>query len=133
MFDHVILSVRRPPDTPRTDTLFPYAMLFRSLRRDLPDAEVLLEYETPLPTSVRDNDGEIVHSYARDRRVALPYADLPQKLIEAYLAAEDRTFFSHSGIDMSGTAVAVFAYDTNFASGEWAVGGSTITIQGGNK
>lgn len=99
------------------------------LGRDLPDAEVLIEYETPLPTSVRDNDGEIVHSYARDRRVALQYADFPQKLIEAYLAAEDRTFFSHSGIDLTGTAFAAFDYVTKFGSGERAVGGSTITQQ----
>lgn len=99
------------------------------LGRDLPDAEVLLEYETPLPTTVRDIDGEIVHSYARDRRVALQYPDFPQKLIEAYLAAEDRTFFSHSGVDITGTLNAVFDYAAKLGSGERAVGGSTITQQ----
>ncbi|MEL7219415.1 MAG: penicillin-binding protein, partial [Pseudomonadota bacterium] len=65
------------------------------LARDLPEAGSLVDYETPLPTVVRGIDGEIVHSYARERRVQLQYADFPEQLIEAYLSAEDKTFFSH--------------------------------------
>ena len=103
--------------------------LFVWLASDLPEAEALLTYETPLPTVVRGVDGEIVHSYARERRVQLQYADFPQKLIEAYLAAEDKTFFSHGGVDFLGTANAVFDYARKFGSGERAVGGSTITQQ----
>ncbi|MEP3051646.1 MAG: transglycosylase domain-containing protein [Erythrobacter sp.] len=99
------------------------------LARDLPDAEGLLDYETPLPTVVRGIDGEIVHSYARVRRVQLQYADFPQPLIEAYLATEDKTFFSHGGVDITGTANAVFDYVSKYGSGERAVGGSTITQQ----
>lgn len=104
-------------------------VLWAWLARDLPDAEVLLEYETPLPTVVRGVDGEIVHSYARERRVQLQYADFPEKLIEAYLSAEDKTFFSHGGVDLTGTANAVFDYALKYGSGERAVGGSTITQQ----
>lgn len=99
------------------------------LARDLPDAEGLVVYETPLPTVVRGIDGEIVHSYARERRVQLQYPDFPQQLIEAYLAAEDKTFFSHGGVDLTGTANAVFDYARKYGSGERAVGGSTITQQ----
>jgi len=99
------------------------------LARDLPDAESLLDYETPLPTVVRGIDGEIVHYYARERRVQLQYADFPQPLIEAYLAAEDKTFFSHGGVDFTGTANAVIDYISKYGSGERAVGGSTITQQ----
>jgi len=99
------------------------------LARNLPDAESLLEYEPQLPTVVRGIDGEIVHSYARERRVQLQYADFPQQLIEAYLAAEDKTFFSHGGIDFGGLAGAVIDYAAKFGSGERAVGGSTITQQ----
>ena len=99
------------------------------LARDLPDVDTLLEYETPLPTVVRGGDGEIVHSYARERRVQLQYVDFPTQLIEAYLAAEDKTFFSHGGVDLSGTANAVFDYASKMGSGERAVGGSTITQQ----
>ncbi len=99
------------------------------LARDLPDAESLLDYETPLPTVVRGIDGEIVHSYARERRVQLQYVDFPQTLIEAYLAAEDKTFFTHGGVDFMGTMGAVIDFATKFGSGERAVGGSTITQQ----
>lgn len=106
-----------------------WVALFVFLASGLPEAEALLTYETPLPTVVRGIDGEIVHSYARERRVQLQYADFPQKLIEAYLAAEDKTFFSHGGVDFLGTANAVFDYATKFGSGERAVGGSTITQQ----
>jgi penicillin-binding protein 1A len=103
--------------------------LFVWLASDLPEAEALLTYETPLPTVVRDINGEIVHSYARERRVQLQYADFPKTLINAYLAAEDKTFFTHGGVDFLGTANAVFDYATKFGSGERAVGGSTITQQ----
>ena len=92
-------------------------VLWAWLARDLPDAEVLLEYETPLPTVVRGVDGEIVHSYARERRVQLQYGDFPKKLIEAYLSAEDKTFFSHGGVDLTGTANAVFDYALKYGSG----------------
>ncbi|BDI61248.1 penicillin-binding protein 1A [Qipengyuania nanhaisediminis] len=103
--------------------------LWAWLASDLPEAESLAEYQTPLPTMVRGIDGEIVHSYARERRVQLQYADFPDRLIEAYLSAEDKTFFSHSGVDVTGTANAVFDYVTKYGSGERAVGGSTITQQ----
>lgn len=99
------------------------------LARGLPDAESLLDYETPLPTVVRGVDGEIVHSYARERRVQLQYVDFPTTLVEAFLAAEDKTFFSHGGVDLAGTANAVFDYASKMGSGERAVGGSTITQQ----
>lgn len=94
--------------------------------RNLPDAEGLLEYESPLPTVVRDINGEPFHSYARERRVQLEYADFPQPLINAYLAAEDKTFFSHGGIDFPGIASALL---NNLTSDGRPVGASTITQQ----
>jgi penicillin-binding protein 1A len=106
-----------------------WIVVWALLARDLPDADMLLEYEPPLPTMVRGIDGEIVYSYARERRVQLQYADFPQQLIEAYLAAEDKTFFTHGGIDMGGLAGAVIDYVSKLGSGERAVGGSTITQQ----
>lgn len=106
-----------------------WIILWTILASGLPDAETLLEYEPPLPTVVRGDNGEIVHSYARERRVQLQYADFPRQLIEAYLAAEDKTFFSHGGIDAGGLVGAVFDYVSKLGSGERAVGGSTITQQ----
>ncbi len=99
------------------------------LTRNLPDVATLVDYEPPLPTVVRGYDGEIVHSYARDRRVQLQYGDFSQTLIDAFLAAEDKTFFSHGGIDAGGLVGAVLDYASKVGSGERAVGGSTITQQ----
>ena len=99
------------------------------LASSLPDAEKLLKYETPLPTMVRGADGAIVHSYARERRVQLQYDDFPPQLIEAFLSAEDKTFFTHGGVDYLGTMGAVFDFARKAGSGERAVGGSTITQQ----
>ncbi|WP_425504510.1 penicillin-binding protein 1A [Qipengyuania soli] len=99
-----------------------------TLARNLPDAESLVDYETPLPTVVRGVDGEIVHSYARERRVQLQYVDFPARLIEAFLSAEDKTFFRHGGVDLTGTLGAVIDYANPMRRGR-AVGGSTITQQ----
>src|SRR5690606_28762703 len=59
------------------------------LARGLPDAGTLLEYEPPLPSVVRGADGEIVHTYARERRVQLQFKDFPAQLVNAYTSAED--------------------------------------------
>ncbi len=99
------------------------------LARGLPDAGKLLDYEPPLPTVVRGDDGEIVHSYARERRVQLQFQDFPAQLINAYTSAEDKTFWTHGGIDFGGFVGAVIDYVSKIGSGERAVGGSTITQQ----
>lgn len=97
--------------------------------RDLPSTRALLSYEPPLPSIVRDVDGQPVHSYARERRVQLQYSDFPPMLIDAYLAAEDKTFFSHHGVDLPGFAGAVMDYVSKIGTGQRARGGSTITQQ----
>ena len=99
------------------------------LARDMPDASKLLDYEPALPSVVRGIDGEIVHRYERERRVQLQFKDLPPQLLNAYTSAEDKTFWSHGGIDATGFANAVFDYVSKIGSGERAVGGSTITQQ----
>jgi penicillin-binding protein 1A len=106
--------------------LFGWLLLWVLLLRNLPDAEALIEYQSPLPTVVRDINGQPFHSYARERRVQLDYADFKPMLIRAYLSAEDKTFFSHGGIDYLGIASAVF--DNVFSSGR-SRGASTITQQ----
>ncbi|MET0180858.1 MAG: transglycosylase domain-containing protein, partial [Novosphingobium sp.] len=109
--------------------LLGYAILVLFVERDLPSAEKLLTYEPPLPTMVRGVDGEIVDSYARERRVQLRFVDFPRPLINAFLAAEDKTFWSHGGIDYTGLVGAVFDYASKIGSGQRAKGGSTITQQ----
>ncbi|MBY9063881.1 transglycosylase domain-containing protein [Sphingomonas yunnanensis] len=97
--------------------------------RDLPSVEKLKAYEPPLPTNVRGADGAPIYSYARERRVELAYNEYPPLLVKAFLAAEDRTFFEHHGVDFPGLAGAVVDYARKFGSGQRAKGGSTITQQ----
>ncbi|WP_375403165.1 penicillin-binding protein 1A [uncultured Sphingomonas sp.] len=94
--------------------------------RGLPSVDTLRTYEQPLPTNVRGGDGAPVHSYARERRVELSYAEYPPLLVGAFLAAEDRTFFEHGGVDYPGIVAALI---TNLRSGGRPVGASTITQQ----
>lgn len=105
------------------------AIFWLVFARNLPSAEKLLTYQPPLPTYVRSIDGEPVHSYARERRVELRYDEYPPLLVRAFLAAEDKTFFEHGGIDIPGLVGAVVDYVSKIGSGERARGGSTITQQ----
>ncbi|RHW17970.1 penicillin-binding protein [Sphingomonas gilva] len=100
--------------------------LYIAIARDLPSIEKLKTYQPPLPTHVRGIDGEPIQSYARERRVELTYAEFPPLLVRAYLAAEDRTFFEHGGLDYPGLVRAAFE---GIMSGSTPRGTSTITQQ----
>ncbi|MBN2970583.1 transglycosylase domain-containing protein [Roseomonas aeriglobus] len=102
------------------------AGLWFAVSRDLPSVEKLRAYEPSLPTNVRDRDGQPLQSYARLRRVELSYDEYPPLLVKAFLAAEDRTFFEHSGVDYPGIAAAII---TNLKSDKRPIGASTITQQ----
>ncbi len=99
------------------------------ITRDLPSVDQLRTYEPPLPTNVRAIDGSPIYSYARERRVELSFSEYPPLLIRAFLAAEDKTFFEHHGVDYPGLAGAVVDYVSKLGSGQRARGGSTITQQ----
>ncbi|HEX2763620.1 MAG TPA: PBP1A family penicillin-binding protein [Allosphingosinicella sp.] len=106
-----------------------YFLLWLLFARGLPSAETLLTYQPPLPTNVRDVNGDPVQSFARERRVELSYDEYPQVLIDAFTSAEDKTFFTHGGLDYPGFVKAVVNYTLSFGSGERVAGGSTITQQ----
>jgi penicillin-binding protein 1A len=96
------------------------------IARNLPSVETLRTYEPPLPTNVRSISGQPIHSYARERRVQLSYPEYPQRLVEAFLSAEDKTFFSHHGVDFPGLVRAAFE---GLLTGSTPRGTSTITQQ----
>jgi penicillin-binding protein 1A len=106
-----------------------YVLLWSLFALNLPSAESLLTYQPPLPTNVRDINGTPVQTFARERRVELAYEEYPQQLIDAFTSAEDKTFFTHGGIDYPGVIGAVGDYVRKAGSGERARGGSTITQQ----
>ncbi len=106
-----------------------YLVLYLTIIRQLPSVDALRTYEPPLPTNVRGDDGTPVYSYARERRVELSYAEYPKLLVDAFLSAEDKSFFEHHGVDYTGVAGAVVDYVSKIGTGRRAKGGSTITQQ----
>jgi len=95
----------------------------------LPSTEELLAYQPSLPTYIRSYDGDPVQTFARERRVNLTYDEIPPRVVHAFISAEDKTFFSHHGIDYGGFIKAVFNYTTHVGRGGRVPGGSTITQQ----
>jgi penicillin-binding protein 1A len=103
-----------------------YLLLWLMFARGLPSAESLLTYQPPLPSTVRDINGQPVQVFARERRVELAFEEYPPQLIRAFLSAEDKTFFSHGGIDYPGILSAAIS---NLRRDGRPVGASTITQQ----
>ncbi|MGB7285973.1 MAG: penicillin-binding protein 1A [Salaquimonas sp.] len=99
------------------------------ISKDLPDYEVLNAYEPPVTTRVHAGDGALMAEYARERRLYLPIQAIPALVKNAFISAEDKNFYSHSGIDPEGLARAVVSNVQNFGSGRRSAGGSTITQQ----
>lgn len=105
------------------------AAIFVVFATNIPSSEKLLAYQPPLPTNIRGYDGNPVQTFARERRVELAYDEYPQVVVNALISAEDKTFFSHGGIDYPGLVGAVFDYGRKSVTGGRAKGGSTITQQ----
>lgn len=106
-----------------------FALVWVYFASGLPSSEKLLAYQPPLPSNVRGYDGNPVQTFARERRVELAYDEYPPLVVQAFLSAEDKTFFSHGGLDYPGVIKAVFNYSLNVGRGGRVPGGSTITQQ----
>ena len=105
------------------------AIYISDLAKDLPDYEVLNAYEPPVTTRIHSADGSLMAEYARERRLYLPIQAIPETIKAAFLSAEDKNFYKHSGIDPTGIARAVVTNFQNYGTGRRAVGASTITQQ----
>ena len=97
--------------------------------KDLPDSAQLRNYEPPVMTRVHAGDGSLIAEFARERRLYLPIQAVPKLVIDAYLAAEDKNFYKHFGIDPEGLVRAAIANFRNRAAGRRPQGASTITQQ----
>ncbi|MBJ7404439.1 MAG: penicillin-binding protein 1A [Bradyrhizobium sp.] len=97
--------------------------------KDLPDYSQLQDYEPPVMTRVHAVDGSLVGEYAKERRLYLPIQAVPKLVINAFLAAEDKNFYEHGGIDYTGMARAGLVYIQNYGSNRRPQGASTITQQ----
>src|SRR3569832_1112555 len=96
---------------------------------ELPDYSQLKDYEPPVITRVHAADGSLVAEFARERRLYVPILAVPRLVINAFLAAEDKNFYEHGGLDFTGIARAALSYAQNYGSGRRPQGASTITQQ----
>ncbi|MFN3354016.1 MAG: penicillin-binding protein 1A, partial [Brevundimonas sp.] len=99
------------------------------LFHDLPDASELADYRPATATRVFAADGTLIGEYSDERRIYVSYDQIPVTVVQAFLAAEDRNFFQHGGIDVSGIGRAMAKNVFNVLTGRRLEGGSTITQQ----
>src|ERR1700761_1479662 len=103
--------------------------LLWQISKDLPDYTQLQNYEPPVMTRVHAADGALLGEYSKERRLYLPIQAGPKLVINSFLAAEDKNFYEHSGIDFSGMARAAVLYAQNIGSNRRPQGASTIPQQ----
>src|SRR5262249_48380347 len=97
--------------------------------QSLPDYSQLQDYEPAVMTRVHASDGSLLAEYAKERRLYLPIQAVPKLVINAFIAAEDKNFYEHNGLDLSGIVRAITVYVPNYGSCRRPQGGSTITQQ----
>src|SRR5258706_298995 len=97
--------------------------------RDLPDSASLRDYQPPTMTRVHAGDGRLLAEYAIERRIFVPVSAMPPLIIRSFIAAEDKNFWSHQGIDPVGMARAVLQNLGNLGRNKRPIGASTITQQ----
>ena len=95
----------------------------------LPDYKKLSNYQPPISSRVYSNDNKLIAEYAIEKRLFIPYNSIPEKVINAFLSAEDKNFFSHPGIDAKGILRAVIKNIKNISQNKRLEGASTITQQ----
>ncbi|MHA1597116.1 MAG: penicillin-binding protein 1A [Alphaproteobacteria bacterium] len=103
--------------------------VFYNFGSDLPDYRQLADYEPPVMTRVHAGDGRLLAEYAIEKRVFVPIRAMPKRVVNSFLAAEDKNFYSHPGIDFIGVARAILTNVKNIGSQRRMVGASTITQQ----
>ena len=74
---------------------------------DLPDYKILANYKPPISSRVHSGEGQLIAEYALQKRLFIPYDSVPSNVINSFLSAEDKNFFSHPGVDAKSITRAV--------------------------
>jgi penicillin-binding protein 1A len=102
---------------------FAVAIYAAWLFHDMPDAGDLVDYRPPTATRAYAWDGTLIGEFSRERRIYVPYDAIPPRLAQAFMAAEDRNFFRHGGVDPMGLGRAMLKNVMNAAPGPRREGG----------
>ncbi|MCX7554535.1 penicillin-binding protein 1A [Marinicella sp. S1101] len=100
--------------------------LYKYYEPELPSVESIKEYRMQVPLRVFSEDGKLISVFGTKRRIPASIDEIPLQLKQAYIAAEDASFYSHPGFDIKGILRAVWQIAT---TGKKQGGGSTITQQ----
>ncbi|MBI2585050.1 MAG: penicillin-binding protein 1A, partial [Rhodospirillales bacterium] len=103
--------------------------IFHNYGGDLPEYRQLANYEPPVMTRVYGGDGRLLAEYAVEKRVFVPIKAMPRRVVEVFLAAEDKNFYTHPGVDLLSVVRAALTNVKNLGSSKRPVGASTITQQ----
>ena len=96
---------------------------------NIPDYKFLKNYKPPVSSKVYSGNGELVADFSKEKRIFVPYSSIPPNVINAFLSAEDKNFFSHPGVDAKGVLRAIINNIKNILSSKRLEGASTITQQ----
>ena len=95
----------------------------------LPDYKFLKSYKPPVSSKVYAGEGQLVSDFSKEKRIFVPYNAVPPKVINSFLSAEDKNFFSHPGVDAKGVIRATINNISNVIYSKRLEGASTITQQ----
>ena len=95
----------------------------------IPDYRYLKNYKPPVSSKMYSGNGELVADFSKEKRIFIPYEAIPKKVINSFLSAEDKNFFSHPGVDAKGVMRAVINNIKNLMTSKRLEGASTITQQ----
>ena len=95
----------------------------------LPDYKKLSNYQPPISSRVYSEDRKLIAEYAIEKRLFIPFESIPDKVVNSFLSAEDKNFFSHPGIDAKGILRAIIKNIRNISQNKRLEGASTITQQ----
>ncbi|MBP5296540.1 MAG: transglycosylase domain-containing protein, partial [Bacteriovoracaceae bacterium] len=96
------------------------------LSMDLPQISSLADYRPPMAAQILARNGTVLAELGIENREVVPFEEIPQRVIDAFISAEDAGFYEHSGVDLEGI---MRAAAHNILAGKVVQGGSTITQQ----
>jgi penicillin-binding protein 1A len=103
--------------------------IFNYYGASLPQYDQLKDYEPPIVSRLYAGDGRLMAEFAQEKRVFMPIEAIPDQLKNAFIAAEDKNFYKHEGVDLLAIARAMVTNVKNLGQGRRPVGASTITQQ----
>ena len=100
-----------------------------SFSNKIPDYKFLKNYKPPVSSKVYSGNGMLVADFSREKRIFVPYEAIPKNVINSFLSAEDKNFFTHPGVDAKGVMRAIINNISNIKNAKRLEGASTITQQ----